>query len=304
MRWPIAALAVALTASALVAGFDGGANAQTAQTAPADPVNALRRQMAGHGGVRFSNVIVNTVEDLSNIPSGMTRDKTKGTFRRKGAAEFGGGKVTASDVTSRDSYSGPGEFLRFISFPGRSYMSGWLVPPLPAGKEWVLFEDEESKPEVDTGRIRLTDPATLRAVLATTSVRRPGGVYDGTRTTLYEGKITFAELRGAYPGFRLVFGEKPTAKDLEIVVSWRLWIGEDHLVRRAWSSWTEPFVKQIDYYISTVTDVRLTGWGTAGVVPPPADQVVKAGGPAPDFTVHGFRPEDRDSLLKEHSASR
>ncbi|WP_125643520.1 hypothetical protein [Nonomuraea sp. WAC 01424] len=35
--------------------------------------------------------------------------------------------------------------------------------------------------------VSLSDPATLRAVLATTTSRRPAGMYDGVRTTVHEG---------------------------------------------------------------------------------------------------------------------
>ncbi|WP_433257846.1 hypothetical protein ACQPYK_21675 [Streptosporangium sp. CA-135522] len=301
MRWPLAAFAVAL-ASALAAGLGDGASAQSA---PADPVEALKHQMAGNGGVRFSRVAVDTVEDQSDVPSWMTEHKQKITFRSKGAVQFGGGKVTASDVTHRNSYTGPDNPLRFVTFEGRNYMSGWLAPPLPAGKEWVLFEDDKTRPEMDTGRIRLADPATLRAVLATTTTRRPAGVYDGTRTTLYQGKVTFGELSRADLGLRLSFDEKPTVKDLKIEVSWRLWIGEDQLVRRAWSSWTEPFIKETNDYVSSVTDVRLTGWGAAPrVLAPSDDQVVKAGGPAPDFTVHTLRRMGEDLRSQDRPASR
>ncbi|WP_326826061.1 hypothetical protein [Streptosporangium sp. NBC_01756] len=301
MRWPIAAFAVVL-ASALVVGLGDGASAQTV---PADPVDALRSQMAGNGGVRFVKTAVDTLEDRSDVPSWMTKDKHKITFRGNGTVQFGGGKVTATDVTSRNSHVGPDKPLRFVTFEGRSYMSGWLTRPLPAGKEWVLSEDDKTWPEMDIGRIRLADPATLRAVLATTTARRPGGVYDGTRTTLYEGKVTFGELSRAYPGFRLISDGKPTAKDLKIEVSWRLWIGEDQLVRRAWSSWTEPFLKVINEYVSTVTDVRLTGWGAATRVLPPSDeQVVKASGPAPDFTVHTLRRMSEGLRSQDHPAFR
>ncbi|MER6174017.1 hypothetical protein [Streptosporangium sp. NPDC001681] len=300
MRWPIAAFAAVL-ASALVAGFGDGASAQSA---PADPVRALKKQMAAHGGVRFSRVAVDTTEDRSDVPSWMTKRKSKITFRSKGAVQFGGGKVTASDVTSRNSLIGSDESVRLVTFTGRSYMSGWPVQPLPAGKEWVLLDDDTTRPEMDSGRIRLADPATLRAVLATTTAKRPAGRYDGTRTTLYEGKITFGELSKAYPGFRLLTDGKPTAKDLGIEVSWRLWIGEDQLVRRAWSSWSEPLLKKIDLYVSSVTDVRLTGWGTApGVHAPSDDQVVKADGPVPDFTIRTLQQMSEDLGSQNHPAS-
>jgi hypothetical protein len=130
--------------------------------------------------------------------------------------------------------------------------------------------------------VSLSDPATLRAVLATTARKRPAGVYDGVRTTLYEGTITFAQLHKVNPGMRIGFRSKPTGTYASWKVSWRLWIGQDQLVRRAWSAWREPndtpdrSASEKPYY-AFEEDLQLSDWGMkADIQPPPADKTVSS----------------------------
>ncbi|MEV4018867.1 hypothetical protein AB0J35_51095 [Nonomuraea angiospora] len=156
---------------------------------------------------------------------------------------------------------------------------------LPPGKSWVSFDDDlcPSRLVLKSGYVDLAHAATLNAVLATTTVRRPAGVYDGVGTTRYEGSITFAQLAKAKPGLRISFRSKATGTYGDWKVSWRLWIGSDQLVRRAWSSWREPNdsldrTAAEDPYYAFVDDLRLSDWGMkVHITPPPADQTVSSG---------------------------
>ncbi|WP_336216440.1 hypothetical protein [Nonomuraea sp. LPB2021202275-12-8] len=76
------------------------------------------------------------------------------------------------------------------------------------------------------------------------------------------------------------FRSKPTGKYATWKVSWRLWLGPDQLVRRAWTSWRQPNDSPYrsaadDPYYAFVDDVRLSDWGMkVHIKPPPADETV------------------------------
>jgi hypothetical protein len=96
-------------------------------------------------------------------------------------------------------------------------------------------------------------------MLATTETKGPGGTYDNTRTTLCQGTTTFGGLYKVSPAFRNQHGGKPpTGKYAKTELSWRLWLGEDQLVRRVRTSWPEKLGKRS---IVHVVDARLTRWG-------------------------------------------
>jgi hypothetical protein len=152
-----------------------------------------------------------------------------------------------------------------ITVQGRRYVQ---TKALPKGKSWLRYEDKKTHPLLDGVWIKIADPVMLKAVLATTEDKRSSGVYDGTRTTLYQGTITLGELRKASsPTFPLGLEERPTRKEAKVKVSWQLWLGEDQLVRRTWASWTDVH--------SYVVDAHLTNWGTqTDITPPPANEVM------------------------------
>ncbi|AQZ63343.1 unnamed protein product [[Actinomadura] parvosata subsp. kistnae] len=230
-----------------------------------DPVAALKRQLDGHGGVRLNAVY--------RIVWGPKKDHV--SSRSRAVYKFGGGGIVAIDV--RYSKFSPGD-SRSIIFPDRAY--GWEREHpayMPAGKSWFL-ETKKNDLELVCGQIRLSDSATLRHVLATTTVKRPAGVYDGTRTTLYEGSTTIGDLYKLNPGLRVDGFEKPTgqyASYTKLPVTWRLWLGSDQLVRRCQTRYDEPdsLWNTKDRSVSTA-DVRLSGWGEAvDIKPPPAELV-------------------------------
>lgn len=258
-RWT-ATMAVALTASVVVTGLGATADAQTAPVSPAD---ALRLQLVENRGVTMSEVTT------------WWRSGEKNSYRKKTFADFDGGTVAATDVRDVNEPNDSSSPYRYLTFKGQTYGQGghWIVPE---GKTWVLiFEDEETRPFLESGGIDLANPAALKAVLATTETKRPGGVYDGTRTTIHQGTITFAELYKVSPAFRDQHDGKPTGKYAKIKLSWQLWLGGDHLVRRVRTSWTEWVDKVDSVSISdfNVVDARLTGWGAeTDIVLPSADE--------------------------------
>ncbi|MER5628497.1 hypothetical protein ABT061_46510 [Streptosporangium sp. NPDC002544] len=255
-RW-IAASAVMLVVP-MVAGFGTTADAQGA---PADPIDALKRQLVENRGVKMSMVRTATEEK-----------KEKDYVWTKAVAEFGKGKIVAVDMAHDSDRVKRIDPVRQIIFEGRQYIQNDYIPD---GKSWLLNENNEVRPELDAGWIKLADPVMLKAVLATTKVKRPAGIYDGTRTTLYQGTITLGQLYKASPGFPFGLVVKPTEEEAKAKISWRLWLGEDQLVRRAWGSWSEPFSKNGDVHVSYVVDARLTGWGAeTDIAVPSADDVV------------------------------
>ncbi|MFD0886272.1 hypothetical protein ACFQ08_17135 [Streptosporangium algeriense] len=233
-----------------------------AQATSKDPVGALKERLVENRGVRLSKTLT------------ATKNGEKATFWSTGAAEFERGGIEASDITHRSDFKNLTSPIRHITFTGRKYVQ---ESGLPSGKHWRRYKDKGIRPLLDSDWIRLADPIMLKAVLDTTETNRPGGVYDGTHTILYQGTISLGELYRAAPGFPFGLERKPAGKDAKAKISWRLWLGEDQLVRRAWGSWSEPFsgggggkalVK------SYVSDTRLTGWGArTDIEPPSADEV-------------------------------
>jgi hypothetical protein len=248
-------MAVAVTVSVAVTGLGTAAHAQTTQAGPAD---ALRRQLVETRGVTMSELT--TWSEVGDRVS----------YRKKIRAEFGKGKVTATDIRDVAAPDVPENPPRFLTFKGRTYCQGWICPA-PEGKTWVLLsKNEKTRPFLQSGGIDLADPAALKAVLATTETKRPGGVYDNTHTTIYQGTLAFSELYKVSPAFRAQHNGKPTGKYAKTELSWRLWLGEDQLVRRAQTSWPEQLGKRS---ISNIVDARLTGWGAkTNIAFPSADE--------------------------------
>ncbi|MEU6711920.1 hypothetical protein ABZ897_10640 [Nonomuraea sp. NPDC046802] len=260
-RWTIG-LALTLTASVSVSVIGPHAEAVTRS----GPVVALKRQLNGHGGVRQSSVYRSVW--------GPKKDHV--TSRSRAVHEFGGGGIAPTDLSFSKSSSGGAS--RAIVFPDRAY--GWehdRPDYLPAGKSWIL-ETKKNDLYLECGKIRLSDPVTLRHVLATTAAKRPAGVYDGARTTLYEGSITIGELYKLNPRLWVDTFEKPTgqyARYAKLPVKWRLWLGSDQLVRRCQTRYDEPdlFWDAKDRRLETA-DVRFSGWGDViDIKPPPAELV-------------------------------
>lgn len=235
-------------------------------SAPAEirlnPVAALRRQLASGNGVEFTNVTISTSWDGEPL-----------TFRRSGVHELARGEVIASEILDPKDGKDP---ERFIVFPDRYYeQSSFWRERLPEGKTWGVITGKQSL-ALTCGNMRLSDPATLAALLAGTRTKRPGGVYDGTRTILHEGVITLGEVAKVDPDLRIGADRRPTGAYAQARINWKLWIGQDQLVRRCHSSSWQPGILGSDELdpIQLVDDVHLSRWGHAtDIRPPAADQV-------------------------------
>jgi hypothetical protein len=261
----MAVVALLATASTVTAGPAVRADAVM------DPASAIQRQLTPGHGVKI-------------VQRG--RFNWRGSWSThkpvRGVVGFGKGKIVATDRTD---FNLGRHGIRNICIGKRGYQLNAKPDPdqpLPPGKSWVTYKWPCQLVLKSGHHVSLSDPATLRAVLATTARKRPAGVYDGVRTTLYEGTITFAQLHKVNPGMRIGFRSKPTGTYASWKVSWRLWIGQDQLVRRAWSAWREPndtpdrSASEKPYY-AFEEDLQLSDWGMkADIQPPPADKTVSS----------------------------
>ncbi|MGJ6962557.1 hypothetical protein ACSDR0_11670 [Streptosporangium sp. G11] len=297
MRRRIAALTGATVAALIVptlvtvapASAKSAQTPKATQTAAADPVSALKRHFKTHRGVKLTE----------NTKIVGESKKNRAIFtRRSGVLEFGRTGLVASDLTTRFNLpSQGGEFKglftpsRTISLKGVSYTSGGIfAESMPEGKKWLRTPgDTLSLVSAVQQIISTVEPGTLKATLAHTGARRPGGTWDGTRTTVHSGTITLGELFKISPSVRTLLAKKPTGRSATLPVTWKIYIGSDQLVRRVVSSYTESTRGLNSTELTYVNDTRYTGWGTKVTIKaPPADQVVEFDELIGDTT----RPED------------
>ncbi|MEU8200258.1 hypothetical protein [Streptosporangium sp. NPDC049046] len=281
MRRMIAALTgatvAALIAPTLVAVTPASAKTTPAATASAaDPVSALKRHFRTHRGVKLT-------ENTKVVGEGK---KHRAIFtRRSGVLEFGRTGLVASDLTTKFNLPAEdGELKglftpsRTISLKGVSYTSGGIfAESMPEGKKWLRTRGDTAYLVSAVQQIISTvEPATLRATLTRTTAKRPGGTWDGTRTTVHSGTITLAELFKVSPAVRAMLVKKPTGRSATLPVTWKIYVGSDQLVRRVVSSYTESTRGLNSTELSYVNDTRYTGWGTKVTIKaPPAGQVVE-----------------------------
>ncbi|MEV5413984.1 hypothetical protein AB0K60_34775 [Thermopolyspora sp. NPDC052614] len=120
--------------------------------------------------------------------------------------------------------------------------------------------------------VNALDLKALRAVLATTKSKTPGGRVAGARTVLYTGAISLRQLGKVSEQARamaeLLKDEKP------LKVSWKLWVAKDQLPRRFTTSLVLASDPKVGKAVIS-SDTRFSGWGTrAQVKAPPAAQVI------------------------------
>ncbi|MFG1963000.1 hypothetical protein [Nonomuraea sp. NPDC049028] len=248
-------VALTLAGPALV-----GAPASDAATTD-DPAAAIQRQLVKGHGVRIAR--------YSTFNSGSGWERFKPT---KGVVGFGDGKVVATDLWD---FQVRKAGVRDICIGKRA----WEYDPKekrPNGKKWATFKWPCAL-RLETGLLRLDRPAVLTAVLATTATTKASGTYDGSPTTLRQGSITFRQLWDVAPDLR----EGVKDDHGEWKIDWRLWIGKDGLVRRAWSKWRQPEGDKLkgatggQGWFGFVEDVRYSDWGMKLTVnPPPAAQTI------------------------------
>ncbi|MER5647073.1 hypothetical protein [Streptosporangium sp. NPDC002524] len=285
----MAALIVPTLVTVAPASAEAVRTTQATATTAADPVSALKRQFRTHRGVKLT-------ENTKIVGEGK---KSRVIFtRRSGVLEFGRSGLVASDLTTKFNLPLPDNELkglftpsRTLSLKGVSYTSGGVfAESMPEGKKWLRTPgDAVSLVSAVQQIISTVEPGTLRATLAHTRAKRPGGTWDGTRTTVHSGTITLAELFRVSPAVRTMLGRKPVGRSATLPVTWKIYLGSDQLVRRVVSSYTESTRGLNSTELTYVNDTRYTGWGTKVTIKaPPADQVADFDELIGDTT----RPED------------
>jgi hypothetical protein len=260
MKKLVAILAASLIAPALVTGAAAPASAAAA---PRDPVVALKRQFAKKTGVRVADSM-----RLSLGGAVLLRARAEGVMRfgPYGVNAFDLKTVTVLDKTVKS---------RVIASGSNFYLQGnQISKELPEGKEWVRVPTTQAgiRSMGAASLINVTDAKVLRALLATTKTRTPGGRVAGAKTVLYRGTVTLQRLAKVSQPIRALV--KATQSKKPIRVSWRLWVAGDQLPRR----FTSSFVLLSDPSTgSTVltSDTRFSHWGTrTPVQAPPASTVI------------------------------
>jgi hypothetical protein len=95
----------------------------------------------------------------------------------------------------------------------------------------------------------ILEPATLKAVLATTAKQSGGG---------YEGTITLGALHAVSPSFQAE--DLTDTREAGLVMSWRMSVGPDGLPTRLVTSYSDP-----EYTLGPLekkSDIRFSSWGT------------------------------------------
>ncbi|MEV7803806.1 hypothetical protein AB0O28_12730 [Microbispora sp. NPDC088329] len=278
MKRALMALACAATAALVAPAVAAPAHAQISTRAqtPADPVAALRAQYATGHGVRYVASGTMSVAGVTAI-----------TFTGNGGLAFGRSGLVASDSRQTIKYSkllkeendnlkDAEKPLRAIVIGKTAYLSGGVwTSLLPEGKTWVRLPGQRPGSSTSLGEyVNPADLRNLKAVLATTKAKGPGGSVNGAKTTLYRGTITLAQLMKVSPGIKDSFGGVGS-NPAKTVVSWKLWIGADQLVRRASATADLPMKVDNDSFTVTLSDVTtFAGWGRkVTVTAPPKSKV-------------------------------
>ncbi|WP_433512606.1 hypothetical protein ACQP2T_54315 [Nonomuraea sp. CA-143628] len=265
-RWIAGAVAVSALAVAAPA---------YAQAKPADPVAALKKQFVAGQGVKFA--------ERTSIKIGgesYTQADRQGVigFDAKGIAGAENTrtpiltpqerarlkKMAAKDASVADAVDLLTERIYLVSVGRRMYVNGGLYSTLvPENKSWVGMNGSPSSAAYGDQLINVFEPATLKYLLAKTKT---------VRGAQYRGSITFAELYKLSPTFREQIAMKPTGKPAKTVISWRLTLDAQKLVKRLAISWSMKATKKATLHATT--ESRYTEWGTAvNVTAPPSDQV-------------------------------
>ncbi len=272
MRRLIAGLACVAAAALLAPAAATAAHAQP-NTAGPNPLKALRKQFAANGGVKYRS---------------STKLKNQPVATATGAFRFGRSGVAASTLTTRlrvrPADLGDDALLaalpeHTIKIGNATYInSGLLLGKLPAGRSWVEVNKGPATGLLGAfGQlINPTEPATLKTLLSGSRSRRPGGVVDGSKTTVYSGTVTIAKLYKVSPWLQGVLLAKPNAKLARTKIDWRLYVGADGLTRRVVSSWSPAAFGGVKGKFTT--DSRFTSWGRKVSIKPPADdEIVQIG---------------------------
>jgi hypothetical protein len=236
---------IVLAAAAL---FVWAPNAAAAETAPPDPVRALKSQLRAERGVTFNEVSRTTLfGDTSRT-------------RHKGGLQLGPSGPVAAYLSVQDvpeSKEEEAETADVVIVGRDAYLtSPAFVAPLPKGKSWIggkgikvnmmSFASEQT--------INVFDPAVLKAALKGAKVKSVSGGY------LYQGAVTYAELyKAAKSYYSLEFEGKSRSSLAKAKVSFRLWTDKQGLIKRLMSSTASEGV-----------DTSYSEWGRPLIIEAPA----------------------------------
>ncbi|RBQ18676.1 hypothetical protein DP939_19545 [Spongiactinospora rosea] len=252
---------ITLTLAVLVATGPGAtAHAAHGRQVGPDPVAALERMLINGHGIRFF-VTGRTVEATGD---GQKDERPRRT--EYGRVEFRNGGLQASDLTSHTPGNEEDPWpTRWITFTGQHYVKSRDINDdgTWGSYDWTRVKLDYLRPQLEIGYISLLHVPTLRAVLASTRARHT----TSAGTVRLDGIITLAALYKADPRMDDDLIDKPTAKERRLKVAWRLWIGKDGLIRRAWASWTHPL--ESGGTVTQAHNMRITGWGSKVKISPP-----------------------------------
>lgn len=266
---------LAFTAVTLIASVSFTTPSASAQAAPPDPAQVLKRQFRPEHGVHITEVSRITIGDGEPL---RMRLKSRVQLGTSGPVAMDGTLQIVLDAKTkaaleRDGVPIPDDIdteLQVSVVGGSLYYSGsFITPLLPAGKTWVRdepSEDTKITPAVvsrlaSQQTINVFEPAVLRAVLkGSTAKPVPGGF-------VYRGTVTGAELTKAS---RSTYArQSPKQK-----INWQLWTDADGRLQRLQ---TNESMGKGEYGVSEGTDTRYSAWGSELIViAPPADQVIDA----------------------------
>ncbi|WP_214408881.1 hypothetical protein [Sphaerisporangium fuscum] len=269
MRRFIATLTGVAAATLAAPALAAPASANT-QAKPAGPLAALTQQLVKGHGVKVSSRFVDSADGRQILG-----------WSEAGTVEVSPSGLTASDITSKFTRYWDPEHAREMMKPARdiafwkeSYGSGpYYQPSLPEGKSWIRFTGRHAIKPGPSTLVDIFDRPLYKALLATTSVKKPGGKVGGTATTLYEGTISYGTVYKLSQKLHQVPGWEPDRSLAKVKVHWKLWLGGDLLARRLVTSYEQELAKITVW--KRVIDTTYSSWGTkVSITPPPAGTVV------------------------------
>ncbi|WP_155341607.1 hypothetical protein [Acrocarpospora corrugata] len=225
-------------------GSPADAPADAAASPTVSPMAALETQLVAKRGVKVSE-IQETHVDGELFNSG----------NRDGIVEFSGTGVAGYEYTMKTELMDTP--IRTLAIGSYSYQSGGAIADaLPDGKTWLQSKSEPEKRTPFFSPMLILEPATLKAVLATTA-KQSGGLYEGT--------ITLGALHAVSPSFQTE--DLTDTREAALVMSWRMSLGQDGLPTRLLTSYSDP-----EYTLGPLekkSDIRFSSWGTPSEIAPP-----------------------------------
>ncbi|WP_405144687.1 hypothetical protein OG589_42845 [Sphaerisporangium sp. NBC_01403] len=247
------------------------ATTANAQAKAATPLDALTQRLVKDHGIKVT----------SRYTLGW-KGKTELDWRESGSVQLGPAGIVASDTTGRYVRYPDRKQAKEMAKPGRAlalqnatYVSGpYYESCLPEGKTWIRYTGKHALVPGPSTLVDILDRRSYKALLATTSVKRPGGKVDGTATTLYTGSIAYGTVYKLSPVLQKMPGWKPNAALAKVKVGWKLWLGKDLLARRLITTFELKAGRDFSSW-KNVVDTKYSSWGAkVSLTAPSASEVV------------------------------